>query len=215
MRAISEQEKAWTGEFGDEYTQRNASNDLVPQRTQLWANILRTIPEGGLSSICEIGAGTGQNLDALSRLTRAGLIGIEPNESARRDCSVVRDPSPRYPPCISILDGTAQNTHLSDGAVDLAFTCGVLIHIPPDELGEACDEIYRISSRYIVCAEYFSDQPQSKQYRGCDNLLFTRDFGSYWLDRYPDLTVMDYGFAWKRMTGLDNINWTLFSKRLK
>lgn len=190
----SEQELAWRGAFGDEYTKRNGSHT---GRELLWLKLLK--PMDKLSSICEIGAGRGANLDVLTKMTDAEVIGVEPNELARQSCN-------------KIVAGTAQACPIGDAAVDLSFTCGVLIHIPPDELGDACDEIYRISNRYIACIEYFSDEPQSKQYRGRDNLLFKRDFGSYWLDRFPDLEVLDYGFFWKRMTGLDNLTYWVFAK---
>lgn len=193
----SKQERVWRGDFGNAYTAR--CDSLLPGRINLWAQILRSIsPE----SICEIGANVGANLEALSKITDAKLIGIEPNDLAREKCR-------------GLIDGTAQNIPLEDSSVDLSFTCGVLIHIPPKELGKSCDEIYRISKKYIMCAEYFSAEPETKLYRGYNDLLFKRDFGGYWLDRFPDLTVLDYGFEWKRMTGLDNLTWTLFTKESK
>lgn len=50
-------------------------------------------------------------------------------------------------------------------------------------------------------------------YRGHDDRLFKRDFGGYWLDHFSDLWTVAYGFAWKRITGLDNLTWWLFEKR--
>ena len=43
--------------------------------------------------------------------------------------------------------------------------------------------------------------------------LFKRDFGGFWLDNFPDLQVVKYGFSWKRLTGLDNLTWWVFEKR--
>ena len=71
---------------------------------------------------------------------------------------------------------------------------------------------HRVARRYIVCVEYFSDQPETIPYRGHSEVLFKRDFGSLWLDCFPDLRVLDYGFFWKRLTGLDNLTWWLFEK---
>ena len=99
------------------------------------------------------------------------------------------------------------------GAVDMAFTSGVLIHIHPDQLPASIEEIHRVARRYIVCIEYFSDKPEMIPYRGHDDRLFKRDFGGLYLDRFPDLQLLDYGFAWKRVTGLDNLTWWLFEKR--
>ena len=43
-------------------------------------------------------------------------------------------------------------------------------------------------------------------------LLFKRDFGALWMDRFHGLRIVDYGFFWKRATGLDNLTWWLFEK---
>ena len=98
-------------------------------------------------------------------------------------------------------------------AVDFAFTSGVLIHIHPDDLLAACRDIHRVTRRYIGCLEYFSAEPEEVRYRDRDGLLFKRDFGGFWLDNFPDLRTLEYGFAWKRLTGLDNVTWWLFEKR--
>jgi len=186
----------WEGNFGDEYTKRNID---ASGRKGMWRRILNVIQP---SSILEVGANIGANLNAIDELINAELIGLEPNETARSQI------------LFDSIDGTAQNIQLESGAVEMVFTCGVLIHIPPVDLGVACDEIYRVSSKYIVCIEYFSDTPEKILYRECDNLLFKRDFGSYWLDRFPSLKAIDYGFFWKRTTGLDNLTYWIFEKEI-
>ena len=196
----SEQLRAWDGEFGGDYHGRNHLAD-IPQRTRLWSEILGYIEP---NSILEVGAGTGNNLMALSHITRAALFAVEPNEAA---CAGIS-------PWVGMLpNSTAQDIKMDGDAFELVFTSGVLIHIPPDELDAALDEIYRVSSRYIACIEYFSDEPETKEYRGRDNLLFKRDFGAYWLERFPDLEVVRTGFAWRTTTGLDNLTFHLLSKR--
>ena len=59
----------------------------------------------------------------------------------------------------------------------------------------------------------FSDKPVETPYRDHSDVLFKRDFGGFWLDNFPHLRVVSYGFAWKRVTGLDNLTWWLFEKR--
>ena len=115
-------------------------------------------------------------------------------------------------PANNISDCLAHDLRFPDESFDLVFTSGVLIHIHPDNLLSSCSEIHRVTRRYIVCIEYFSDKPEEIHYRGHDELLFKRDFGSFWLDNFPDLETRDYGFAWKRVTGLDNPTWWVFEK---
>ena len=101
---------------------------------------------------------------------------------------------------------------MADGSIDLVFTSGVLIHVAPEFLEVAYREMYRVARRYLLTIEYFSAEPETKTYRGEDGLLFKRDFGSLWLDLFPPLILVDYGFFWKRATGLDNLTWWLFAK---
>lgn len=190
---------AWQGEFGDQYIRRNAGNDIAA-RGKLWHEILMSLDEWP-DSVLEIGAGSGRNLKALDDLefpdlTRL-LIGIEPNAKAR---SMLKENG------YSAFDGTAANPGRT---ADLVFTSGVLIHIPPDELMAACQGIYDAAERYIVSIEYFAAEPEEKAYRG--RKLWKRDFGAFWLDNF-DLKPLGCGFAWKRMTGLDNLIWWAFAK---
>ena len=95
----------------------------------------------------------------------------------------------------------------------MAFTSAVLIHIAPEDLKKACSEIHRVSSKYIVCREYFATEPESKNYRGHDGLLFKRDFGAFWLDNFPDIELVDYGFLWHKVTGIGDLTWWVFRKK--
>ena len=198
----------WRGEFGDAYLDRNQPREeQVRARVRLWSQILDRTVGAPPREIVEVGANLGLNLRALRQLTAARLIAIEPNARARERLSedqVVRRED--------IHDGAGQAMPLGDASADLVFTCGVLIHVHPDDLLTVCREIHRTSRRYIACIEYFSVRLEEVHYRGQDGLLFKRDFGGFYLDHFPDLRIVDYGFAWRRATGLDDLNWWLFEK---
>jgi len=203
------QSRLWRGEFGDAYTERNAASpEMVSVRIGLWAQIFRSLAGAPPRSVLEVGANLGVNLRALKHLTSAELYAVEPNARARE--SLLRD---GIASASNIRDGVAKDLGFADGAVDLVFTSGVLIHIHPDDLPASCREIHRVARRYIVCIEYFSDKTEEITYRGHRGMLFKRDFGGFWLDNFPDLEVRDYAFAWKRATGLNNLTWWLFEKR--
>jgi pseudaminic acid biosynthesis-associated methylase len=194
----------WRGKFGDDYTERNRTRDDHTALDDLWAQIcvnLDPMPHG----IIEVGAGSGHNLTALWKISPGSeFLGIDPNQSAR-DRLIERS-------IIHVRNGTAQQMDLDDEAADMVFTSGVLIHIPPDQLGAACDEIYRVTKRYIVCIEYFSPEPEEVEYRGRRGMMWRRDFGSFWMKQHRDLRHVGHGFAWKGATGLDNLTWWAFSK---
>ena len=209
MTTSTPQAEFWRGEFGNAYTDRNsASAEQMRARIALWAEILSHTISAPPTSILEVGANLGVNLRALRLLSAARCLAVEPNDKARgilvQDGIVAAD---------DLRGGLASSIDFPDGAADLAFTSGVLIHVHPDQQLPSLKEIHRCAKRWIGCIEYFSDKPEMIPYRGHDDRLFKRDFGGFWLDSFPDLRVVAYGFAWKRVTGLDNLTWWLFEKR--
>jgi len=199
---------AWNGEFGDRYTQRNAvTADAVRGRARVWGEVLPRLAGDPPRSILEVGPNVGLNLRGLNAVSDAELWGIEPNGEARKqllDDGVL--PSER------LFEGFGHKIPLGDGAVDMAFTSGVLIHVDPSHLEETMREIHRVSAKYIFCAEYFSPKAETIMYRGEQDLLFKNDFGSLYLDLFEDLALVDYGFFWKRTTVMDDTTWWLFRK---
>lgn len=206
----SEQIDFWRGGFGDAYTQRNAPTaERVRSATRFWARVMRLLAVQGRmpESILEVGANAGINLRALHAVCGAQLRAIEPNERARAsllDSGVVQ--------AGGLVDGMAEAIELPDAAVSLAFTCGVLIHIGPDRLPVACRELGRVARDFVLIAEYFAVKPETIEYRGHAQQLFKCDFGSVFLDECPGWHVVDYGFEWKPVTGLDNLTWWLFAR---
>lgn len=201
---MSEQLDAWTGDFGNSYHQRQTEyHGEVAKREVLWAQVLALLPRLRMN-ILEVGAGTGVNLEAIRRLYQSiGLVpriwALEPNDKARA----------KLIETALIVPGTAQDIIDGDRQWDLVFTYGVLIHLE-DPL-PAMREIFRVSRRFIFCAEYFAPGPEIIPYR--DGVLLRRnDYGSLWMDNF-DLKLLGYGFVWKRATGLDNVTWWLFERK--
>lgn len=204
----TEQLKFWRGDFGNAYTDRNSSEAAhLRARVAMWAPIMACLVGTPPRSILEVGANIGNNLRALRQLTDAEFFALEPNKKAR--AILVEE---GVVPAANVRDGFAASIDLADGAVDMAFTSGVLIHIHPDDLEASCREIHRVAARHIACVEYFADKPEEIEYRGHTERLFKRDFGGYWLDLFPEMETVAYGFAWKRLTGLDNLTWWVFRK---
>jgi pseudaminic acid biosynthesis-associated methylase len=204
----NKQEALWRGDFGNVYIDRNVvTDDRLAALTKHWARILRAMDGTPPTSILEAGANIGLNLRAIRRLTEARFFALEPNAKAR--ARLVED---KIVPAENVLDGLCQSIPLRDGTADMAFTSGVLIHIHPDNLLAACRELHRVARRFVVCIEYFADKPEEILYRGQSEALFKRDFGAFYMENFSDLRVVDYGFTWKAMTGLDNLTWWVLEK---
>ena len=97
---------------------------------------------------------------------------------------------------------------------DFVYTSGVLIHINPDELPNVYEKMYESSNKYIAVIEYYNPAPVAISYRGHSNKLFKRDFAGEIMDKYPNLKLVDYGFAYHRDNNFprDDLNWFLLEK---
>jgi pseudaminic acid biosynthesis-associated methylase len=202
------QEAFWAGEFGTEYTERNAGEALMASNVRFFARALAAA--GPIASCLELGANRGLNLQALRVLfPRVTMEAVEINEEAARRLGEVI--------------GTA-NVHTRSlfefrPAVpfDLVLVKGVLIHLHPERLAAAYETIYQSSRRLILVAEYYNPTPVSVPYRGHADRLFKRDFAGELLDRHPDLVLRDYGFAYRRDPAFpqDDITWFLLEKQVQ
>lgn len=206
----TKQLQLWRSTFGAEYAEREGnriSRDGVRRLMRDWGCMLRHAVTPHPASVLEVGCNIGRNLVAL-RAFIDEIHAVEPNAAAVATA--------RANPALAGLDiqeGSGFKLPYEDRSVDLVFTSGVLIHVAPDDLGAMLDEIVRVANHYVLCVEYFSHQPISVPYRGREGYLFKRDFGSFYLERYPDLRVLDYGFLWQPLDSSDNSNWWLFAKR--
>ncbi len=190
----------WQGEFGDSYTRRNMNADIAPRRA-LWHAILPP----NLDSVLEVGANVGLNLEAIGQVSIADLYACEPNDMARAELEEVL-------PTTHVTADWARKLSWPDNHCDLVFTCGVLIHIPEKDLLQSMREIHRCARRYIIAGEYFAPTTEMVHYRGQDDALWRRDYGSLYMDNFPDLSCEACIFAWHRITGLDNLTFWLLEK---
>lgn len=200
----TEQERFWAGEFGDEYMARNQGVKLLAGNTSFFAKILART--GSIKSVIEFGANIGLNLRAIKNLLPdAELSAIEINRKASEVLENLGDIKV-YPQ--SIMDYTP------DYKRDFVLIKGVLIHIEPKCLEQVYWLLYQTSSRYICVAEYYNPTPVEVLYRGHEGKLFKRDFAGEMLDKYSDLRLIDYGFAYHRDNQFpqDDITWFLLEK---
>jgi len=202
----TEQEAFWAGQFGDDYIARNQSEQLLAGNLAFFSQVLNRTR--GVTSVLEMGANIGMNLRALSPLLpSARLNAIEINPTA---AGVLRD----LPFVSGVYEGSILD-YSSDQPFDLVFTKGVLIHLAPEMLPEVYDKMVESSSRYVLIAEYYNPSPMEIPYRGHSNKMFKRDFAGELMTRHPNMTLVDYGFLYRRDPNWpqDDITWFLMEKR--
>ena len=199
------QEEFWAGNFGDNYINRNMSEELLASNISLFSKIIERTTQ--VNTILEFGANIGMNMLALrSILPNAETSAIEINEKAIQELQK------------NIKKGKVYHKSILDFEVDykrdFVFTKGVLIHLNPDILKDVYKKLYESSEKYICVAEYYNPTPVSIPYRGHDDRLFKRDFAGELMELYPSLKLVDYSFAYHKDNNYkqDDITWFLLSK---
>lgn len=196
----------WSKDYAKDYVQKNSTFNHELGR-EGWSHMLANASLTKKKYL-EVGCNIGRNLDQLALLD-PDLMGsaIEISESALN--YVQSRHNLEYACCAPV-----QDAELPAHAFELVFTCGVLIHIPPEDLLAVMKKMYEWSSKYVLIAEYFNRTPVMLEYQGQGNMLFKRDFGRLFLDNFQ-VKLIDYGFLWGKIYddgGFDDITWWLFEK---
>lgn len=205
MSPLSEQSNFWSGDFGDEYIQRNISENLLASNIHFFSKALSNvnpIPK----NILEVGANIGMNIKALrSIMPYVNFSGIEVNKKASE---ILLETG------CNVIQGSIEEVEINE-QFDLVLSKGVLIHLNPANLDLVYSKLYKWSCKYILIAEYYNPTPIQIDYRGHKNKLFKRDFAGEILDKFPELKLTAYGFAYHRSNfPQDDITWFLLEKRI-
>ncbi len=205
MNFKTEQEDFWSGNFGNEYIERNQGNQLLASNLNFFNKALQQA--GKIESCKEFGANIGMNMKALKLLYPSiNLKGIEINPKAAAELATVIGEE-------NVFNGSIYDSSTED-QVELSLIKGVLIHINPDMLQLVYQKLYDSSSKLILIAEYYNPSPVAIPYRGHLDRLFKRDFAGEFLAKFSDVTLVDYGFAYRNDVAFpqDDITWFLMKK---
>ncbi len=199
----TKQSEMWRGEFGSQYSERNLLSppdlDQVYQRnygvtrTALNRRFLADIPRS--ASILEVGCNLGNQLILLHQMGFENLNGIEIHEE------IVKKAQSRVP-WARVIEGSVLKIPLEDASFDLVFTSGLLIHIAPQNLPVAMNEIYRCAKSWIWGFEYHSPQMTEVLYRGESELLWKADYVRLYTESFPDLELVSE----QKLSYLENDN---------
>lgn len=205
MAFKTDQENFWAGDFGHDYIQRNHDAGLIAANLALFSKALSAA--NSVSSCIEFGSNVGLNLRALNLLFPSQeQFAIEINPEAAKVLAEFLPSDHIFNQSILDFESTSQ--------CELALIKGVLIHINPDFLPVVYEKLYKASSRYILMCEYYNPSPVMIDYRGHNDRLYKRDFCGEIMDAYPDLKLIDYGFAYRRDPKFDqgDLTWFLLEK---
>jgi len=193
-------EGLWAGSFGDDYVDRNPES--TEDRKAFWDQLCGRLDIG---SILEVGCNIGGNLQWIApHLPLGATHGIDVNHKALRHLH-------ERLPGVNAIFSRGRDLPFRDRWFDLVFTVGVLIHQPDATLPRVMGEIVRCSGRYVLCAEYFAEEPVEVPYRGQEGALFKRDYGALYREQFPELRLVSEGFLGQD-DGWDDVTWWLFER---
>ena len=186
------QEEKWKKDFGMAYTDRNilGNRELDAlyrknygiSRTELNQRFLADVPKN--ARILEVGCNVGNQLFLLREMGFKNLYGLELQEYALGYART------RLPDA-GLVKGSAYSLPFKDESLDLVFTSGVLIHLPPDAIVDAMREILRCSRSFVWGFEYYADTHAEVSYRGERELLWKAPFARMYAQAVQGLRLVD------------------------
>ena len=207
---LNYQEKFWRGDFGNNYIKRNSNiNKWVSNNIFFFKNCFKKIKKTNIKNIIEYGPNIGLNLIALNKIFKSSNItGVEINKKACEGLSKLK--------YVEAINKSAFN-YKPKKKYNLILSKGFLIHINPKKIAKIYRNIFNTCSSkgFILIAEYYSQKPVNKTYRGKKNVLFKRDFAGEILKIYDKkIKLIDYGFAYhKAKNPQDDLTWFLLQKK--
>lgn len=187
----TKQIRTWTGDFGREYTDRNTYtpgelDELYLRnygitRVEINDRFLKDVPRD--ARILEVGCNIGTQLLCLKQMGFSNLHGIEIQ-------SYALDRAKERLPEAVLTQASALKIPYPDGAFELVFTSGVLIHVAPADLSVAIEEIHRCARTWIWGFEYYAPKTTEVVYRGHDSLLWKTDFARVYQQQFHDLELV-------------------------
>ncbi len=189
----------WAGQFGRDYTSRNPATaddlDTLYQtrygvtRSEMNAAMITDVPRS--AAILEIGCNRGAQLHCLSGAGYSNLAGIDINSQAIALAGGIL-------PKANLRIAKATAVPFQPASFDMVFTSGVLIHIPPLQIGTVIDEMARLSRRWIWGFEYAganaNDPISPRRYRGQDGLMWTGDYAEAISARHPEFRIVSRAY---------------------
>jgi pseudaminic acid biosynthesis-associated methylase len=189
---MNKQSEFWSGQFGNQYTDRNINIDNSTfdkfgiTRSSMNQQFLSNLD---IANVLEVGCNRGEQLNLLwcANENIKDFYGIDINEYALYEAR-------KNNLYLNFIKGSALDIPFKDNQFDLVFTSGVLIHISPESLKQVMSEIYRVSKKYIFGFEYFSEYYQDIEYRGQTNVLWKGNFCEVYQRLFLDLKLVKQEF---------------------
>ncbi len=158
----------YNSKLWNDYTNDNEPSEENPSQL-----IYHTALALGARSVLEAGCNVGNNLKYFPGTF--DVQGFDMNEYAINKCKK------KYPE-FQFKIGSINHIPFQDSSFDLVFTRTVLIHVPDYEIKEVLNELLRVTKRWIINMEFFSEKEEMINWKRGKNLLWYRNMKKRWND---------------------------------
>lgn len=174
----------WAGSFGTSYHERNRVQ--WQSRIEFWQS---AIEYTNATRVFELGCGPGWNFRAIQACAPGvECFGADLNQEAVNEA---RAAGFEVHPCHEQgIVGLYE-----PGTMDMTYTAGCLIHVPPQALERTMRQLIDLSGRYVLAVEYHLEEGEEEvEYRGVKGALWKRNYGKLYQDL--GLRLLSVGDAW-------------------
>ena len=186
----------WAGQFGVDYTARNSQD---PDRSKFWTRIAEKYKP---TSVLEVGCNIGHNLRPLkAALPKAEIWGVDVNPRAVKELREA-----------GIWGDVADATKLPYGhnSFEMVFCIGLLIHMTDEaDLEATIREMFRVSWKYVLVAEYWSPGWVNLPYHGYANAQRKGPFDRV-IAEIAEGDVIERGYL-EAKDGFDRVHYWVYS----
>jgi SAM-dependent methyltransferase len=159
----------WQGSAGDQYHKADDVSESDIEDRLIWMK--KALAGIGPKTVLEVGCGNGSNLIAMKRLfPQAELWGTEPNNNARK-VAKSRCPS-------AVI--TAGDVLGLLPEADLVMCIGVLIHVRPEVLDLAADNLWKCTRRALLITGYYNGDSVIKHIDSREYFVLSGNFAALW-----------------------------------
>lgn len=134
--------------YASEWTRPASRERSRAQLTELM-HLLRPL---SFDSVAEVGCGSGRVGQVLTSERRSSWLGMD---ISRAQLAEARRRYPSLGPYVA--EASASALPLADNTRDLVLAVEVLMHIPPESVGQVLRELWRVARRYVVHLDWSED----------------------------------------------------------
>lgn len=161
----------WTGSFGTAYHERNRVQWQA--RIPFWESAIRYTHA---MRVFELGCGPGWNFRAINTCAPGvECFGADLNANAVNEAR-----ASGYE--VQHIGEQGIPGLYEPGTMDMTYSAGCLIHVPPAALERTMRQLVDLSGRYVLAIEYMADQEEEVEYRGVSGALWKRPYAKLYQD---------------------------------